>query len=126
MEQTEAKVRRRKSVLIPAVLAVLLWPPVGAFGAMAAMMSPMLYDAPGSEDNPFIAIMVFGAVSLPLLCLLAAVASLWFAVKEWKAPVKRLKVWIWAGLPLASVVLFLLGAVLIDVFCDGQLQCDGF
>ena len=124
VEQIEAN-RRRKSVLIPAVLTVVVWPPIGVFGVMAAMMSPMLYASSGSQDNPYIAIMIAAVVSLPFLCFISVIVSLYFAFKEWTSRANRLKVWLWAGLPLLSLAILLLGVVLMEVFCDGQLDCGG-
>jgi len=116
---------RRLSVLIPTMVATVLWPVVGLFGGMAAMMSPMLYDAPGSEENGLITVVIVGAVSLPVLCLVSTPASVWCAVKEWRGSVNRRWALVWAGLPLVSVAIVLVGFVLMEVICDGQLQCDG-
>jgi hypothetical protein len=114
---------RRLSVVIPAFLAVLAWPPVGVVAAAAAMMSPMLYDAPGSEDNGLIAIVIAGTVALPLLCAVSVPACLGVLFRERRSPVDRRWAWGWAGLPLAAVALAAAGWVAISVVCGGSLQC---
>jgi len=112
------------SVLIPSTIAVLLWSPVSVFGLMAFMMSPMLFDAPGSEENKLIYILIAGAGALPALCLVSVVASIAVLVKEWRSSVSRKRAWAWAALPLLALATLLVGSVLLDVICDGQLNCQ--
>ena len=115
---------RRLSVLIPSAIAVVLWPPVAVLGLMAFMMSPMLFDAPGSEENKLIYIMIVGAGALPVLSLASVVASIVALVKEWRATVSRKRAWAWAALPLLALATLLVGSVLIDVICDGRFNCQ--
>lgn len=122
--QTEPPNHRRLSVLIPSTIAVLLWSPVSVFGLMAFMMSPMLFDAPGSEENKLIYILIAGAGALPALCLVSVVASIAVLVKEWRSTVSRKRAWAWAALPLLALATLLVGSVLLDVICDGQLNCQ--
>lgn len=114
---------RRASVLVPSLIATLIWPPLGIGGAIAAMMSGMLYDAPGSEDNPWIAVLIAGIVALPVLCGVSFLASIQTLIKEWRASADRTRGWIWAGLPLLAVALAAVGWVGIDVVCGGSLPC---
>ena len=122
--QTEPPDHRRLSVLIPSTIAVVLWPPVAVFGSMAFMMSPMLFDAPGSEENQLIYILIAGAGALPVLCLVSVVASIAALVKEWRSTVRRRWAWAGASLPLLALATLLVGSVLLEVICDGQLNCQ--
>ncbi len=104
-----------------------------AFGGVGmAMFSVMLFDAPGSEDNPYLYVVLYSILSLPLLALFSAactptavlISRLLFrrgrATGGWLAMAVAVLV---ACLPLLSFVGIATGFVLIDVMCDGSFSC---
>ncbi len=60
------------------VIELILGIPATAFGAFAALMSPMLFDAPGSASNPPVLLLFGSIVAFPLMCILG-IALAWIA-----------------------------------------------
>jgi hypothetical protein len=50
----------------------VLWLVVGVFAIFPAMMSPMMFDSPGSTSNPFTVGAAASFAALPVVCLAAA------------------------------------------------------
>lgn len=57
--------------LIVNILALLSLIPTG----MMAMMSPMMFDAPGSEKNTYLWLMVIAALLLPVLIIITQIIA---------------------------------------------------
>ena len=53
------------------LLGALLWAVLGFFGLGPAMMSPMMFDAPGSQETPGIWAAFWGVVAFPVVAGLA-------------------------------------------------------
>ena len=64
---------------IAAVIGTLAWGVVGLGSLGMLMMSAMMFDAPGSEHNPYLWVIVGSLIALPLLCL-ASVVGGWVAL----------------------------------------------
>jgi hypothetical protein len=61
-------------LIIESILAV----PAIAVGGMMAIMSPMMFDAPGSDSNPPVILLFVSTLSFPLVCLASVIAA-WVA-----------------------------------------------
>ena len=85
------------------------------------MMSMMLFDAPGSENNVWLWCVVGSMASFPLLCAISIVGS-WisYAVSE-QTHAGAMRVL--GLLPLASPVLFGLSCAMLMLRCHGQFVC---
>ena len=55
------------------IAASLLWVAVGLVSVVPAGLSVMLFDAPGSSENPATVIVFWSALTFPLVCAAAAV-----------------------------------------------------
>ncbi len=96
---------------LAAALATLAWTPLGAASFFVGMMSVMLFDAPGSQEDPRIWAVALSIWSFPVLCLLSVAGGwvMWFVTRRWdvtRASRGRLLRLLVAGLPLLSVVAF--------------------
>ncbi len=106
----------RALAIIVAVIAGLGLP----FAAMALMFSPMLYDSPNAGGWPLSLLFVGLMSALP--CLIGAVI-LGIVAAVTKTP-KRRPLLLAAILALATpVVLIGMGALTIDLVCDGRFEC---
>jgi hypothetical protein len=103
----------RSPVIATVVLAVVTF-----FSAAFALMSVMLFDAPGSEHNPYLLIAFVGILSVPVLSVLAIVLA-W--IGYWIAK-PRLTVRI-VFLPLIGVALATVGFGLVSTICHGSFRC---
>jgi len=84
------------------------------------LMSAMMFDAPGSEDNVYLVMFVAAMTSYPFLAVISVVGS-WIA---WVfKPQSKILQWIFALLPMLSVLASGAAMALIVVICDGQFVC---
>lgn len=107
----------RALAIIVAVIAGLGLP----FATMALMFSPMLYDSPNAGGWPLS--LLFAGLMSALPCLIAAlVLGIVAAVPKFAA--KRRPLLLAAIVALATpVVLIGMGALTIDLVCDGRFEC---
>ena len=68
----------RRRVRIWLIVETILCIPTVLLGAAAALMSPMMFDAPGSTSNPQVVMLFWSAISFPFVCILGVVAA-WIA-----------------------------------------------
>lgn len=61
----------RAWLIVESVLAL----PAIALGAVMALMSPMMFDAPGSTSNPPVILLFVSTLSFPVVCLLGMIAA---------------------------------------------------
>ncbi len=106
---------------------------VMAFGALGSLMfSVMLFDAPGSEDNPYLWVVVYSLAAMPVLCLISAVTTpIGVALSQilrrrgrpkagWASLVAAA---LMACLPLLGVGGVAAGFILVDQLCGGSFSC---
>lgn len=107
---------------------------VGAFGVstMPAMMSVMMFDAPGSDEVIWTQLLAFGFLTLPVMLLVGAMMACVPAASSVFGLVRRKEAWTaWSfvatlvcfALPLVNVVLITVGGIGLDVYCDGNFNC---
>lgn len=61
----------RAWLIIESVLAL----PAIALGSVMALMSPMMFDAPGSTNNPPVILLFLSTLSFPVVCLLGMISA---------------------------------------------------
>lgn len=88
-------------ILASAIWGVLLLP-----GLLGALLSPMMFDAPGSTDNPVAWFNVLVIVSFPCLCIVSIIA-VWLVYARHKTRPTRATTagqLVAAGLPLLPIL----------------------
>lgn len=101
----------RTWLIVEAVLAI----PAVAIGAFMALMSPMIFDAPGSEENPPVILLFSSIVSFPLLCIVG-VALGWIAIAR-----RRDRGALWFSLlPLLPIVAGVVAIIWLQMSNGGQ------
>lgn len=83
------------------------------------MISLMLFDAPGSENNKLLWLVVGSMASYPLFCAVSVIGG-WAAYASGSSERSRR---ILARLPLLSVALFVISIGLWMGLCGGQTRC---
>jgi ABC-type Fe3+ transport system permease subunit len=89
-------------LIIESILAV----PAVLAGGFMAIMSPMMFDAPGSTDNPAILALFFSVIAFPLACIVGVLAG-WIAFARKR---DRLALWL-SLLPLIPLVTGVIAAI---------------
>jgi hypothetical protein len=89
----------------------------------------MMFDSPGSSENPWLWMILYGVFSLPLLCALTPLL-LWLLYglgcslphsRHW---LRRLGYGLQA-LPLLSPLTVLVGVIGLELRCSGSFNCHG-
>lgn len=89
---------------------------LGAVMSMPLVMfSPMMFDAPGSDENPLTQFLFFSVLAFPVLCLMGGILP-------WKFKHNPKSIWLYALSGLA-VGLFVTAIVLLEAACDGDFNC---
>lgn len=90
------------------ILLVILIPTI-----FAAVMSPMMFDAPGSEKSPKTWTLFYCMISLPILIIIAQIVS-WIAYSNQNYDL-ALKI---TALPALDILLIIFIFFIIDQFTD--------
>lgn len=90
---------RRRPVRIWLIVETILAIPGIVLGSFAALMSPMMFDAPGSTQNAQMLTLFWSVVSFPVLCV-AGVLLAWIAFAKRR---DRLALW-FSLLPVVPIV----------------------
>src|ERR1019366_3242248 len=98
------------------LILTALWILAGLAAVVPAMMTPMMFDAPGSERNPVAIGLAISVAIFPLVCLLSAVLPWIFRKWPFAAMFFLLPV---ANLAVIAAIVFTL-----DYFCSGQFSCQ--
>jgi hypothetical protein len=108
--------KRKRRALFMVAMTTIIWAVIGLYGALSALLSVMLFDAPGSERQFGTILLAISIVLLPLTCF-ASILSSWVALHK-----DRLRVACVASFfPLAGLALILFAQCWIDHFQDGRL-----
>ncbi len=106
-----------------AIVALPVWGSVSFFCLGLLLFSAMLFDAPGSEDNPWLWCMVGALAATPALSVLTAIVSVAALVMEARRPWPAWVIYAAALAPALGGLLFVVGIVGINVACDGSFSC---
>ena len=91
---------------------------LGVLSLGAVLASFFMFDAPGSEKNPYLLTMACSIWLFPVTCAVAIVAG-WIAYRMKQLELARL-VFLF---PVADVVAFLVGIALLSKVCHGDFVC---
>lgn len=92
--------------------SLLLWP-------IAAMTSPMLFDAPGSDSN-ILTVSVFWSILLYPLPIVFAGIAYWRRRKT----ITLSRLWVYTVICLMSPGWLLASFYLLEIVCQGSLSCQ--
>ena len=114
-----------RSFAIPLVFS-LLWLVAAVGSLMPAMMSVMMFDAPGSEDNTLLWWLVYSIWAFPVLAVVSAF-GVWIgwavARKAERTSVVAAAVLSPAALPLVAVISGAGAITALSVICNGEFRC---
>jgi len=96
------------------VVLTALWAVAGLAAILPALMSPMMFDAPGSTANPVTIALAISVALLPLVCLVAA--GLPWLLRHW--PLAK---WIFL-LPGLHIAVILALFVVLSLVYDGRFS----
>ena len=88
------------------------------FGCLAAEMSTMLFDAPGSEDSQIVWFVFACFLAYPLAALLGPILS-WISYRTGH---RRASI-AFMAIPLVTISAVLVGFILLETRCGGRLAC---
>lgn len=91
------------------LIATLLYMLLGVLGAGFAMMSPMMFDAPGSTENQLLWTLFWTVISFPVSCLIAIIGMWVLHLISWPRAALVASV-----LPLLHGVVFAIVLSLLD------------
>jgi hypothetical protein len=97
------------------IVLTILWALAGFVSVFAAMMSAMLFDAPGSTES---------RLTVAIFCCLVALPFCWFlgAGLPWLFRSKGFGKWLFA-IPFVDLAAIVALFVAIDQYCAGMLSC---
>jgi hypothetical protein len=108
---TEQSKRKALKVLTPGtiIFGILLIP-----GIAVTMMSVMLFDAPGSEENPWVLAFFYSIASFPVITVFSFSSWIFYFLKKYTIAV------IISLLPLISILLVVFQFALSILIFDGS------
>ncbi|PQO48170.1 hypothetical protein [Blastopirellula marina] len=90
---------------------------LAAISFLPAGLAGMMFDAPGSGDNPATNLLAYSVLSFPLVCL-AGITLAWQLYRQSFNVLAALVIW----LPLVNVIAFVVGYTWLEVVYDGQFN----
>lgn len=96
------------------IVTTVLWAVGAVAGILPAMMSPMMFDAPGSEKNAATILLFSAVLSWPVVCLIAITGAWILFAVGWCKTARWL-----ALLPLLNLIAGVLAFVWLDLFNAG-------
>ena len=114
----------RKTALMVLVIATVILMIAAVVGALPAMMTPMMFDSPGSLESPATVTLALSVATFPLVCILAVLLSwLVFSLPVFATIPHR---YLWAcgltALPLINVAIAGLALAWISYFNGGSFS----
>ncbi|MBD2258048.1 hypothetical protein [Pseudanabaena sp. FACHB-2040] len=115
---------KRKTALMFLSIATAVLIAAAVIGVFPAVMTPMMFDAPGSMENPATVTLAIGVATFPIVCVLAVVLSWTVALLPVLAQFPQHYSWACAltGLPLVNVVVAGLALAWLTVFNGGSFS----
>ena len=125
VDREQQPVVARPGMTVLLITSTLFWT-VGSLVALFLLaMSAMLFDAPGSENNPWAWGIVYSLAALPalsgLVTIPCCVYGLW---REFRRPLRPRTIGIFVALPTLGLVTLAFCWVALSVLCGGQLSCS--
>jgi hypothetical protein len=97
---------------VGAIILSVIWGLVGLVSVLPAMITPFLFDAPGSESSLLTVMLAITVAILPLLFLVGGI--LWWVAH---------RRWLFFVLPLLDIVAIVIIVVAMQSYCGGNLAC---
>jgi hypothetical protein len=106
---------RRRPVRTWLIVETILGLPAIAITGFMALMSPMMFDAPGSTENPAVVLLFASMVGLPLSLVVGLLVG-WIAIA-----LKRDRAALWFSLlPLLPILAAVVAILWLQAGHDGQ------
>ncbi|MCK8521995.1 hypothetical protein M0D21_10480 [Aquimarina sp. D1M17] len=113
-KQTKKRNNTRIYLIVTSILfGILILPSLPMI-----MMSPMMFDSPGSEDSTPTIILVLSLVAYPVVTVFGIVVGWILFAKQ-----KHFLSIIFATLPLLNILVGILSVIYMAVFCNGNFDC---
>ncbi|HEY9764065.1 MAG TPA: hypothetical protein V6D07_16150 [Trichocoleus sp.] len=121
---TSTKIVKRKIALIFLFVATVILVIGAVVGVFPAVMTPMMFDSPGSLENPATVIFALSVATFPIVCILAVILSWLTALLPIMARFPQHYTWACTltGLPLINVVIGGLALAWIAIFNGGYFS----
>lgn len=74
--RSKENVKENKIVNIITIVSSSIFYIILPFSVLFALVSPMMFDAPGSDENPFLWAAFFSAITSPLIILISVITSI--------------------------------------------------
>ena len=87
METDNKSYSKHKGALITLIIATIVFALAVTPGVYVAMMSVMLFDAPGSSENQTILNFFYAIVSFPVMCIVSNVSWVFYAFKLFRTAI---------------------------------------
>ena len=87
METENKSYSKHKGTLVVLIIATIVFALAVTPGVYVAMMSVMLFDAPGSSENTSIVAFFYAIVSFPVMCIVSNVSWIFYAFKLYKTAI---------------------------------------
>jgi hypothetical protein len=78
---------KHKGALVVLIIATIVFALAITPGVYVAMMSVMLFDAPGSTENQTILNFFYAIVSFPVMCILSNISWVFYAFKLYRTAI---------------------------------------
>src|SRR5476649_1057674 len=102
-----------------ALLMSILFAILGVVSIALALTSVMLFDSPGSENNTYLWVVFWAAISSPFACFGSVIASRWIAHKSQNYQ-RATAVFL---VPCIVFAVMVISLVLIQIYCNGNFSC---
>ena len=99
------------------IVESLIYAALGTVGLMPAIMSPMMFDSPGSTQNPATLALFASVASFPLACLTGIIGA-WILYAKGRAGWAR----VFIHLPLINLALLAIAVAVLAVLYQGELS----
>ena len=108
----------RTPALVVLILITVVFAPASLVSGGALVMSPMMFDAPGSEQSIYPWLLI-GSMALSPVLSLAGIVLGWraFSFGEYGSAIRR------AMLPLLGAALVIASVLLLHYQCGGEFAC---
>jgi hypothetical protein len=95
----------------------ILWFVLGALGALPAMFSVMMVDAPGATDRPATMALMAATMGFPIACFASGIAAL-----DMRRQDNRTKAYVALCIPLVVAIVGIAAAAWIEIMQGGKFN----
>ncbi len=115
---TNAEIKKRNNTQIYLIVSSIIFGILILPSLPMIMMSPMMFDSPGSEDSIPTIVLVLSIVAYPFVtCVGIITAWILFAKR------KHFLAIIFSCFPILNIIVGIVSIIYLAVFCDGSFDC---